>query len=215
MKAGFDSVPKIIKMTVADLLKVEGFKEKTATKLYNGIQEKISTAPLVIIMSASNIFGRGFSEKKLEMIMDPVSGYPGVLLSAENNAEKVAKIAQIKGMAVKTAEAFVEKIPLFIQFLKDAGLTEKLSKGLPEKKEIDQSHPLFGKSIVMTGFRDDALTQKLKNVGAKMGSSVSKNTFIVLVKNIDEDTGKASEAKKLGIPLMTPDEFQNKYFVAI
>ena len=213
MKAGFDSVPKIIKMTVADLLKVEGFKEKTATKLYNGIQEKISTAPLVIIMSASNIFGRGFSEKKLEMIMDPVSGYPGVLLSSESDAEKASKIAQIKGMAVKTAEAFVEKIPPFIQFLKEAGLEEKLSKGLPEKKEIDPSHPLFGKSIVMTGFRDDELAQKIKNIGAKLGSSVSKNTFIVLVKNTDEDTGKASDAKKLGIPLMTPNEFQNKYFI--
>lgn len=213
MKAGFDSVPKIIKMTVADLLKVEGFKEKTATKLYNGIQEKISTAPLVIVMSASNIFGRGFSEKKLEMIMDPVSGYPGVLLSSESDAEKAHKIAKIKGMALKTAEAFVEKIPPFIQFLKEAGLEEKLSKGLPEKKEIDQSHPLFGKSIVMTGFRDDELAQKIKNIGAKLGSSVSKNTFIVLVKNTEEDTGKASDAKKLGIPLMTPNEFQNKYFI--
>ena len=215
IKAGFDSVPKIIKMTVADLLKVDGFKEKTATKLYNGIQEKISTTPLVIIMSASNIFGRGFSEKKLEMIMDPTTGYPGLLLSAESAAEKVAKIAQIKGMAVKTAEAFVEKIPGFIQFLKETGLEGKLSTGLPEKKKINENHPLFGKSIVMTGFRDDTLTQKMKDVGAKLGSSVSKNTFIVLVKNIDEDTGKASEAKKLGIPLMTPNEFENKYFIAL
>ena len=215
IKAGFDSVPKIIKMTVADLLKVDGFKEKTATKLYNGIQEKITTAPLVIIMSASNIFGRGFSEKKLEMIIDPTTGYPDVLLSAESAAEKVAKIAQIKGMAVKTAEAFVEKIPGFIQFLKETGLEGKLTAGLPEKKKINEHHPLFGKSIVMTGFRDDALTQKMKDVGAKLGSSVSKNTFIVLVKNIDEDTGKASEAKKLGIPLMTPNEFENKYFIAL
>ena len=214
IKAGFDTVPKIIKMTVADLLKVEGFKDKTATKLYNGIQEKIVSASLVTIMSASNLFGRGFSEKKLEMIMDPESGYPGVLLSNESDLKKAAKIAQIKGMASKTAEAFVEKIPQFIQFLKEAGLEQKLITGVPEKKEYDQSHPLFGKSIVMTGFRDDEIQQKLKNVAAKLGSSVSKNTFIVLVKNIDEDTGKAAEARKLGIPLMTPEEFKNKYFNA-
>jgi NAD-dependent DNA ligase len=214
IKAGFDTVPKIIKMTVADLLKVEGFKDKTATKLYNGIQEKIVSASLVTIMSASNLFGRGFSEKKLEMIMDPESGYPGVLLSNESDLKKTAKIAQIKGMASKTAEAFVEKIPQFIQFLKEAGLEQKLITGVPEKKEYDQSHPLFGKSIVMTGFRDDEIQQKLKNVAAKLGSSVSKNTFIVLVKNIDEDTGKAAEARKLGIPLMTPEEFKNKYFNA-
>ena len=80
-----------------------------------------------------------------------------------------------------------------------------------KKALVDQTHPLYGKSIVMTGFRDDELQQKIKNVGAKLGSSVSKNTFVVLVKNIEEDTGKASEAKKLGIPLMTPDEFKSKY----
>ena len=213
IKAGFDTVPKIIKMTVADLLKVEGFKDKTAAKLYNGIQEKIAGASLVTIMSASNLFGRGFSEKKLEMIMDPDSGYPGVLLSNESDLEKAAKIAQIKGMASKTAEAFVEKIPQFIQFLKEAGLEKKLITGVTEKKEYDQSHPLFGKSIVITGFRDDDIQQKLKSVGAKLGSSVSKNTFIVLVKNIEEDTGKAADARKLGIPLMTPEELKNKYFI--
>jgi NAD-dependent DNA ligase len=214
IKAGFDTVPKIIKMTVADLLKVEGFKDKTATKLYNGIQEKIASASLVTVMSASNLFGRGFSEKKLEMIMDHESGYPGVLFSNESDLKKTAKIAQIRGMASKTAEAFVEKIPQFIQFLKEAGLEQKLITGVTDKKEFDQSHPLFGKSIVMTGFRDDEIQQKLKNVGAKLGSSVSKNTFIVLVKNIDEDTGKAADARKLGIPLMTPEEFKNKYFNA-
>jgi NAD-dependent DNA ligase len=214
IKAGFDTVPKIIKMTVADLLKVEGFKDKTATKLYNGIQEKIEGASLVTIMSASNLFGRGFSEKKLEMIMDPESGYPGVLLSNESDAQKVSKIAQIKGMASKTAEAFVENIPQFIQFLKEAGLEKKLVTGVNEKKEFDQTHPLFGKSIVMTGFRDDDIQQQLKNIGAKLGSSVSKNTFLVLVKNIEEDTGKAADARKLGIPLMTPEEFKNKYFNA-
>ena len=109
-------------------------------KLYNGIQSKINAAPLVTIMSASNIFGRGFDEAKIELIMDPDTGYQGVLLSNENDAEKVAKITQIKGMAQKTAKAFVEKIPSFIQFLKDTGLEEKLVTGLPKKKEIDKSN---------------------------------------------------------------------------
>ena len=57
----------------------------------------------------------------------------------------------------------------------------------------------------------DKVQEKLKNVGAKLGSSVSKNTFAVLVKDIDEDTGKAADARKLGVPLMTPQEFTAKY----
>ena len=211
INSGFDSVPKIIKMNVGDLLKVEGFKEKTASKLYNGIQTKINTSSLVTIMSASNIFGRGFSEKKIEMIMDMGTGYPGVLLSTESDAHKISRITQIKGMALKTAEAFVEKIQYFIQFLKEAGLEQKLLVHNEKKHLLDENNPLFGKSIVMTGFRDEDILQKIKNMGAKLGSSVSKNTFILLIKNIDEDTSKANDARKLGITLMTPDDFKKKY----
>ena len=211
MEAGYDSVPKILNMKIPDFLQVEGFKEKTATKLYEGIREKIEAASLTTIMSASNMFGRGFSEKKIELIME---SYPEVLLSNETKSQKVAKIAGIKGMAAKSAEAFVERIPDFIKFVKEAGLVNKLAKGeetIGEKKQVDQSHPLFGKSIVMTGFRDAALQEAVKNVGAKLGSSVSSKTFVVLVKDKEEDTGKANEARKLGVPLMTPQEFTSKY----
>jgi DNA ligase (NAD+) len=159
-------------------------------------------------MSASNMFGRGFSEKKLELIME---SYPNVLLSKESDVQKVAKISAIKGMAEKTAEAFVERIPDFINFIKEADLVKKLAQKVTEKKQVDESHPLFGKTIVMTGFRDTQIQEAIKNVGAKLGSSVSKNTFIVLVKDKDEDTGKAADARKLGVTLMTPEEFSNKY----
>jgi NAD-dependent DNA ligase/DNA polymerase/3'-5' exonuclease PolX len=209
MEAGYDSVAKILNMKIADFLQVDGFKEKTATKLYDGIREKIEAAPLTTIMSASNMFGRGFSEKKIELIME---SYPQVLLSKETNSQKVAKIAAIKGMASKSAEAFVERIVDFVNFVKEAGLMKKLGEGgMVEKKDVDQSHPLFGKSIVMTGFRDAAIQEALKNIGAKLGSSVSSKTFVVLVKDKEEDTGKANEARKLGVPLMTPQEFTSKY----
>ena len=63
----------------------------------------------------------------------------------------------------------------------------------------------------MTGFRDKELISSIEAIGASIGSSVSKNTFIVLVKDKDEDTGKAEQARKLGVPLMTPEEFKAKY----
>jgi len=207
INAGYDNVPAILRMDVDDFLEVEGFKEKMAVKLHDGIAEKIEAASLITIMSASNMFGRGFSEKKLELIMD---AYPTVLLSKESDAQKVAKISQIKGMAEKSAEAFVERIPDFIQFIKDAGLVKKLA--VEKKKAVDESHPLFGKSIVMTGFRDAELQDKIKSVGAKVGSSVSKNTFILLVKDLEEDTGKAAEARRLGVKIMTPQQFTKAYF---
>ncbi len=208
IKAGYDTVPKIIKMTVDDFLKVDGFKIKTATKLYTGIQEKIQTAPLIKLMSGSNTFGRGFSEKKIELILD---SYPDVLLSSLSPSEKIKKVSAIKGMATKTSETFVQHIPDFMRFMRDSNLEHRINVSPLVKANYDTNHPLYGKSVVMTGFRDAELIELLKNVGAKLGSSISKNTFVVLVKDLDQDTGKALEAKQLGIPIMTKDDFTNKY----
>ena len=118
-------------------------------------------------------------------------------------------------MAQKTAEEFVERILDFINFIQEAGLNNKISQlatqTQSQKQQIDESHPLFGKTIVMTGFRDTDIQEALKNVGAKLGSSVSKNTFVVLVKDLSEDTGKAADARRLGVPLMTSEVFKEKY----
>jgi NAD-dependent DNA ligase len=197
--AGYDSIPKILQMTTHDLLQVEGFKEKTAQKLYNNIQTQIKSVPLVTIMAASNIFGRGFNNKKLELIM---TEYPDVLQSQDAN-----KVASIKGMATKTADAFVSKIPAFLAFVQEAHLEYKLQTQPTTLVPADISHPLYNKTIVFTGFRDKQLEEQLKAIGAKLGSSVSKNTFVLINKDPLDETGKVLEAKKLNIPIMTPDKF--------
>jgi len=208
IQSGFNSVPKILQMTTHDLLKVEGFKEKTAQKLYNNIQTQIQKASIVTIMAASNIFGRGFSDKKLELILNE---YPHILTDQKTQInQKIVKVAAIKGMATKTAEAFVEKIPAFLAFLHEAHLESKLQDQTQPIIQADQSHPLYNKTIVFTGFRDKQLEEQLKAHGAKLGSSVSKNTFIVVTKDNPiggDETGKVIEAKKLNVPIMTPEEF--------
>jgi NAD-dependent DNA ligase/DNA polymerase/3'-5' exonuclease PolX len=208
MDTGNDTIPKIVHMTKADFLKVEGFKDKLATKIYEGIKDKLASASLLTIMSASNIFGRGISEKKIEPILE---AFPDILTSGESSQEKIKKVMSVKGMAKKTAELFVNNIPTFLDFVKECGLDQILEK-VEQKADVDESHPLYKKSIVMTGFRDENLGEALKSVGAKLGSSVSSKTFAVLVKDKEEDTGKANEARKLGIALYTPEEFKSKYF---
>jgi NAD-dependent DNA ligase len=209
MDTGNDTIPKIIHMSKADFLKVEGFKEKLATKIHEGIRDRLAAASLLTIMSASNIFGRGISEKKIEPIM---LALPDILTLQESAEEKTRKVMSVKGMARKTAELFVANIPAFLEFIKECGLEHLLSQDSSVSAvEIDVTHPLNGKSIVMTGFRDESFGESLKKVGAKLGSSVSKNTFAVLVKDKDEDTGKANEARKLGIPIYTLEEFKSKY----
>jgi DNA ligase (NAD+) len=211
ISAGFDTVPKIIDMSIDDFLTVDGFKIKTATKLFEGIREKLNEASIITLMAASNIFGRGFSSTKIELVMNE---YPDILVSQESLSGKIKKVTNIKGMALKSAEAFVTKIGEFIAFINECGLKDKLAVNKSTTSIVMPSanNPLFGKTIVMTGFRNKDIEQKLKEMGAKLGSSVSKNTFLVLVKNLDDDTGKAIDAKNLGVQLMTPEDFIAMYF---
>jgi len=207
VKAGYNTISKIIHMKKSDFLKVDGFQQATAAKLSEGIREKLKKASLAKIMAASNMFGRGFSDIKIVLILKE---YPNVLKEGERN---VKKLAEIKGMATKTAESFVEHIPMFLEFIKECGLGYKLNIEPPAKKELDNTHELYGKIIVMTGFRDKSIENKLNEVGAKVGAAVNKNTFIVIVKDKTETTVKIEQANKLGISIMEIDEFMNQYFV--
>lgn len=209
VEAGFDTVAKIIKMSEADFLKVEGFKKTMASKIYTGIRGGLQQATLVSLMAASNIFGRGFNNKKIELILNDL---PNILTSTKSLALKAAEVAAIKGMALKTAEAFVSKIEDFKEFLTECGLQNKLKKPKVILVEVtDETHPLYNKTVVLTGTRDKTVIDILKSVGANQGASVSKNTHLVIAKSKDDGTGKAEEAKKLGIPLMSVEEFIETY----
>ena len=204
--AGYDTVGKILRMTEADFLKVEGFQKKMASKIYTGIQEKVAKADLVTIMSCSNIFGHGFSETRLGPIIEM---YPDILVSTESNEAKVKKLTEIKGMASKTATAFVDKIPSFIAFMKETGLESKIQSAIATattapKAPVIVNHPLNGKTIVVTGLTEKVIEDKVKSVGAKFGSSVSKNTDIVVAKSVTESSGKLDKARELNKTLTKP-----------
>jgi NAD-dependent DNA ligase len=117
-------------------------------------------------------------------------------------------------MASKSAESFVEKIDDFLLFLNEIGLqyklnTEKQQENLEEM--VNSNSLLFDKNIVLTGSRDKNILDFLKKVGANNGSVVNKNTFLVIAKDKDEDTGKIIQANKLNIPILSIDEFHNEF----
>jgi len=206
IEAGYDSVPKILKMKTADFMEVEGFQEKLSKTVRKNIRTGVKKASLPMLMKATNLLGRGMGSRRIIMILD---GYPTVLTSNETPETKIEKILQIKGFARKTAELFVKNIPTFIAFLSSTSLQYKLKEVQQEK---DTSHPLYNKSIVITGFRDKDLSDKIqKATGKSLSTNVSKNTFVVLVKDLDEDTSKANSARDKGVQLMTPESFVSKY----
>ena len=118
---------------------------------------------------------------------------------------KIQKIADIKGIAAKSATAFVEKIPDFIEFMKETGLEYKmLLKEASKELYVEINHVLNGKTIVVTGLTEKVIEDKVKSVGAKFGSSVSKNTDILVAKSVEESSGKLDKARELNKTLAKP-----------
>uniref|UniRef100_A0A6C0J0V5 DNA ligase (NAD(+)) n=1 Tax=viral metagenome TaxID=1070528 RepID=A0A6C0J0V5_9ZZZZ len=219
MKAGYRTIPDILKMTKDDFEKVDGFKEKMVNKIYEGIQSKIERASLITIMASSNKFGRGIGKRKITPIMNK---YPNILVSDENVNEKIAMLQLIEGIGKENAKGFVNNINNFISFLEECNLHHKLGNTKIEATaetdvEInngqihDESNPLYGKYIVMTKVRDAEIIDYLKKVGGHLDNNISKKTFILVVKSLDDVSNKTKKANADNIPIMTPEMFKTEY----
>jgi len=214
MKAGYNTVPKIISMKKSDFIRIDGFKDKMVDKLYDGIRIRLKEATLVDIMAASNIFGRGIGKRKILPVME---AYPEILTMNLSNDDKIILLTQLNGFGDESAKGFVLYIDAFIAFLTECGLTDKLHEHtqspalLTNEMDTTTSHILNSKHIVMTKVRDEAIIDLLKRVGGVLDDNINKNTFVLITRSLDDVSVKTQKAAKLGIPIMTPDEFKQKY----
>ena len=212
--AGYDSVSKILKMQKPDYEKVDGFKTKMIEKIYNGIREKVESASLIDIMVASNRMGKGLGMRKITPIME---AFPDILTSTDPPETKIEIIKTIKGIGNENANEFVYNIPGFLAFIEECGLQSKLSNPITKQNsnpqsEISNSHPLYKKKIVMTKIRDKEIIQKLAEYGASLEDNMKSDIFALIVKSLEDTSTKTEYAKKNGIPIMTAEEFKQRYF---
>jgi len=201
--AGLDSVEKILKATEADLLKVEGFKEKTASNLVSAIKESLKDVSISQIMAASNKLGELMGERRLKQVLD---AYPNLLTDYKkwSKTEFLDKLKELDGWEEKTSTTLVNNMDEFIKFYNKI----KSFVSIEKKKTIKQTK-LTGLIIVLSGFRDAEIQEKLEGMGVKLSSSVSKNTNYLVVKDqntIVEGTGKVEKAKEVGVKIITKDQ---------
>ena len=203
---GYDTIGKILNITIENLLEIPGFKEKMAKKIYESIELKVKEAQLPLLMDASNMFGHGMGENRMKLIME---AHPDILESKLSSAEKRDLVMNVDGFAEKTAIKFVKNIPKFKKFMKENKLDITY---VPAKKTFDKSHPLYEKRILMSGFRDEDLKNKIRKFGAQIANSVSNHLDILIIKDENTTGSKKDKAEKIGtIQIMTKDEFIKKY----
>ena len=185
-------VADIYRLTVGDLLNLEGFKEKSAEKLYQAIQASKENS------AEKLLFGLG--------IRHVGSKASKILLEKFGNLENLAKanseeIAQIDGLGQVIAKSLVTYFDsqgaqeLLVE-LKEAGVNLTY---LGQVAREDAA--LSGLTVVLTGklerLKRSEAKAKLESLGANVAGSVSKKTNLVVA---GSDAGsKLTKAQELGI----------------
>ena len=205
---GIDSIIKILRMNVEDIMSLENFGEKSAHNLISNIKKSISNIDLSLLMTASNKLGRGIGISRINDILDK---YPNILSNYTKWSDKefIDNIKSIDGWEDKTAKLFVNNFNDFIEFYNSIKKYFILNK----KEKQDVKGKLTGYNIVLSGFRDNELKLLIESLGGVVSDSINKSINILVVKDksiIENQTGKVLKAQNMGINILTKEELIRK-----
>ena len=191
----------LYKLSIDDFLKLDLVKDKSATNMFNAIQESKSK-PLSKFITALSI--RNVGKETAEML---TGEFP--TLQDFKNAD-IEKLASIDGIGDKIAQNVYDffhndhNIKIFNEF--EAIGFDFSSANIPVK-----SDELLGKTFVLTGTLQSMTREEagdiIKSMGGKTSSSVSKKTSYIVA---GENPGsKLDKGIDLGVIILNEDEFLN------
>ena len=187
-----EDVAGIYRLTVEDLLTLEGFKEKSAEKLYEAIQASKENS------AEKLLFGLGIRHVGSKVSQILLQEFHDLDQLATADPERIASIDSLGMVVAESLKRYFaqEGSKRLLQELKEAGVNRTY---LGEKVAADAT--LSGMTVVLTG-KLERLTRseakaKLESLGAKVTGSVSKKTDLVVA---GSDAGsKLTKAQELGI----------------
>ena len=187
-----EDVAGIYRLTVEDLLTLEGFKEKSAEKLHEAIQASKENS------AEKLLFGLGIRHVGSKVSQILLQEFHDLDQLATADPERIASIDSLGMVVSESLKRYFaqEGSKRLLQELKEAGVNMTY---LGEKVAADAA--LSGMTVVLTG-KLERLTRseakaKLESLGAKVTGSVSKKTDLVVA---GSDAGsKLTKAQELGI----------------
>lgn len=192
------SISDIYKLTVDDVLTLDGFKEKSATKLILAI-EKSKSNSLDRLLCGLGI--KNIGQASARLLCDKFGDLDNILNAGYEDVQSIDGFGDV--MAKDLVDYLHEEHMLsLIKELERSGVNTSYEK-------VSRSDKLIGKVFVLTGtlptLKRDEAKALIESNGGKVSSSVSKKTDYVLA---GEDAGsKLTKAKDLGIEIIDENAF--------
>ena len=198
---GFAKNPvDLYKLSMQDFMQLDLVKEKSAFNMYNAIQES-KHKPLSRLVTAFTI--KNVGKETAGVLANEFGTLENLMNASVEDLSKVEGVGEIIAKDIYDFFRKPENISM-INVLKELGV-----EPLPPVQNV--SDDFKGKTFVLTGTlqnmtRDEA-SEKIKQMGGKTSSSVSRNTSYVVV---GENAGsKLDKAQKLGVIILTENDFLN------
>lgn len=187
-------VADIYRLTVEDLLLLDGIKEKSAQKLYQAIQASKENS------AEKLLFGLGIRHVGSKASQLLLQNFHSIESLAQANPEEIASIESLGSVIAQSLQTYfaTEGSEILLRELKESGVNLDY-KG----QTVAANAALSGLTVVLTG-KLERLTRseaknKLESLGAKVTGSVSKKTDLVVA---GADAGsKLQKAQELGIEI--------------
>ena len=186
-----------------DLIRLEGYGDKSVTNLLNAIEESKKNSLEKLI------FGLGIPHVGAKTAKLLAQKYKTLQNLMEQTEEELTKVPDIGGIIAKSVVDYFNDPhhKAIVEELMDLGInTTYLGQEIVENEEFS------GKSFVLTGsltiFTREEAKEKIESLGGKTVDSVSKKTSVVIVG--EKPGSKYDKALKLGIPIWTEEEFKDK-----
>lgn len=187
-------VADIYKLTVDDFLQLEGFKEKSAQKLYQAIQASKENS------AEKLLFGLGIRHVGSKASKILLEKFTSLEQLAQADAESISLIEGLGQVIAKSLVTYFASLGAkeLLQELKDAGVNLAYTGQIALDDGL-----LSGKTVVLTGklerMKRNEAKAKLESLGANVAGSVSKKTDLVVA---GADAGsKLNKAQELGIEI--------------
>ncbi|MFA5223742.1 MAG: NAD-dependent DNA ligase LigA [Candidatus Omnitrophota bacterium] len=194
------SLADVYKLKLADLLKLELFKEKKASNLLISI-EKSKQQPLERLLFALGI--RHVGQKAAYTLAGEFPDMQKLMQAKLEDLDRIPEIGEV--MARSIVDYFnLNQTKRLIQDLLDAGVNMR-------RQAVDfRTNKLTGKTVVFTGelagFSRAEAEELVRQSKGAASSSVSSNTDI-LVAGSNAGT-KFNKARQLGVKIISEDEFK-------